>query len=214
VLVEAGGFLLGQKKEPDTLPAFYIDKTEVSNAAYARFCAEMKHVLPQGFAADQPDLPVVNVSILDARAFAEWAGKRLPKGREWEKAARGKDGFLYPWGDQPGTARANVGSGRLMKVSDLPNGASPYGALNMSGNVWELADQVSPPGPLALDRFAKLFKQMNLAPPTADELWYMIRGQSFRAGETLDPAGLWDIFTVPERGSAIDIGFRCAKDAP
>ena len=84
----------------------------------------------------------------------------------------------------------------------------------MLGNVWELVDQVSPPGPLALDRFSKLFKKLKLAPPTAGEPWYMIRGQSFRAEETLDQGGLWDIFTVPERGSTIDIGFRCVKDAP
>jgi len=214
VLVEAGAFLIGEKKERDTLPAFYIDKTEVSNAAYAQFCAETKHALPTGFAADKPDLPVVNVLILDARAFAQWAGKRLPKGREWEKAARGTDGRLFPWGNDADTARANVGSGKLLPVSDLSNGASPCGALNMLGNVWELVDQVSPPGPLALDRFSKLFKKLKLAPPTAGEPWYMIRGQSFRAEETLDPGGLWDIFTVPERGSTIDIGFRCVKDAP
>ena len=214
VLVEAGAFLIGEKKVHDTLPAFYIDKTEVSNAAYAEFCTESKHALPKGFAADQPELPVVNVLILDARAFAAWAGKRLPKGREWEKAARGKEGFLYPWGNEPDTARANVGSGKLRPVSDLSNGASPCGALNMLGNVWELVDQVSPPGPLALDRFSKLFKKLKLAPPTAGEPWYMIRGQSVRAEETLDPGGLWDIFTVPERGSTIDIGFRCVKEAP
>ena len=214
VLVEAGAFLIGEKKERDTLPAFYIDKTEVSNAAYAQFCAETKHALPTGFAADKPDLPVVNVLILDARAFAQWAGKRLPKGREWEKAARGTDGRLFPWGNDADTARANVGSGKLLPVSDLSNGASPCGALNMLGNVWELVDQVSPPGPLALDRFSKLFKKLKLAPPTAGEPWYMIRGQSFRAEETLDSGGLWDIFTVPERGSTIDIGFRCVKDAP
>jgi formylglycine-generating enzyme required for sulfatase activity len=214
VLVEAGAFLIGEKKEPDTLPAFYIDKTEVSNAAYAQFCAETKHALPKGFAADKPDYPVVNVLISDARAFAEWAAKRLPKGREWEKAARGKDGLLYPWGNQKDTARANVGSGKLLPVSDLPNGASPYGALNMSGNVWELVDQVSQPGDGAFAWFSELFKAMKLAPPTRDEPWYMVRGQSFRAEESLDPNGLWDIFTVPERGSAIDIGFRCVKDAP
>jgi serine/threonine-protein kinase len=213
VLVEAGSFLVGEKKEPDTLPAFYIDQTEVSNAAYAQFCAETKHALPKGFAADQPDLPVVSVLILDARAFAEWAGKRLPKGREWEKAARGKDGFLYPWGDQRDTARANVGSGKLLPVSDLPNGASPCGALNMLGNVWELVDQVSPPGDGAFAKFTEVFKGLNLAPPTRTEPWYMIRGNSFVAAEKLDPAGLWDIFTVPERGSAYNIGFRCVKDA-
>jgi formylglycine-generating enzyme required for sulfatase activity len=213
VLVEAGDFLIGQNKQPDTLPAFYIDKTEVSNAFYKQFCDESKHVLPTGFAAGKPDLPVVNVLISDARAFAEWAGKRLPKGREWEKAARGKAGFLYPWGDQPDTARANVGSGRLLPVSDLPNGASPWGALNMSGNVWELVDQVSPPGNQAFARFTDIFKQLKLAPPTRTEPWYMIRGQSFGAAEKLSPDGLWDTGTVPERGWSDNIGFRCAKDA-
>jgi serine/threonine-protein kinase len=213
VLVEAGAFLIGEKKEHDTLPAFYIDKTEVSNAAYAQFCAETKHALPKGFAADQPDLPVVKVLILDARAFAEWAGKRLPKGREWEKAARGKEGFLFPWGNDPDPKRANVGSGKLLPVSDLSIGASPWGALNMSGNVWELVDEVSPPGEGAFAKFTEVFRQLKLAPPTRDEPWYMVRGQSFFAGEKLDPAGLWDISTAPERSSAIDTGFRCVKDA-
>jgi serine/threonine-protein kinase len=213
VLVEAGDFLIGQNKEHDSLPAFYIDRTEVSNAAYKQFCDETKHALPKGFTGDEPDLPVVNILILDARAFAEWAGKRLPKGREWEKAARGKDGFLYPWGNQPDQARANVGSGRVLPVSALPAGASPYGALNMSGNVWEMVDQVSPPGPGALGRFAKVFQALGQSPPTSNEPWYMVRGQSFVADETLNPAGLWDISTIPERASAIDTGFRCAKDA-
>ena len=214
VLVEAGDFLVGEKKERDSLPAFYIDRTEVSNAAYAQFCAETSRPLPKSFASGMPDYPVVNVPILDARAFAAWAGKRLPKGREWEKAARGTDGRLYPWGNDADPARANVGSGRLLPVSDLPAGASPSGALNLSGNVWELVDQVSPPGAGALARFTQLFKNLNLAPPTREETWYMIRGQSFGAEEKLDPAGLWDTSTVPERGWASNIGFRCVKDVP
>jgi serine/threonine-protein kinase len=213
VLVEAGSFLAGEHKEPDHLPAFYIDKTEVSNAAYAQFCAETKHALPKGFEADKPDNPVVNVPILDARAFAQWAGKRLPKAREWEKAARGKDGFLYPWGNEPDTERANVGSGRLLKVSDLPAGASPYGALNMQGNVWELVDQVSPPGEGAFAEFTRVFKRLRLAPPTRSEPWYMVRGQSYSPEEKLVPGGLWDFSTAPERGSDFNIGFRCVKDA-
>jgi serine/threonine-protein kinase len=213
VLVEAGGFLAGEKRQPDTLPAFYIDKTEVSNVAYAQFCQETGHALPKGFAADRRDYPVVNVLILDARAFAQWAGKRLPKGREWEKAARGTDGRLYPWGNDPDTARANVGSGNLLPVTDLPNGASPCGALNLSGNVWELVDQVSRPGEGAFAEFSKVFKELKLAPPTRDEPWYMVRGQSFSAAERLDPGGLWDNSTVPERGAAENIGFRCVKDA-
>jgi formylglycine-generating enzyme required for sulfatase activity len=214
VLVEAGGFLVGENKEPDTLPAFYIDKTEVSNANYAQFCAETTHALPEGFEADKPELPVVNVMILDARAFAQWAGKRLPKAREWEKAARGKDGFLYPWGNEKDPARANIGSGRLLPVTALPDGASPYGALNMSGNVWELVDQLSPPGEVAFAKFTDLFKRLKRAPPTREERWYMMRGQSFGAEEKLEPAGLYDISTVPERGPAPNIGFRCVKDPP
>jgi eukaryotic-like serine/threonine-protein kinase len=212
VLVEAGGFLIGANKVPDTLPAFYIDRTEVSNANYAQFCAETRHALPKGFPSDKPDLPVVNILILDARAFAQWAGKRLPKGREWEKAARGKDGFLYPWGNEMDPARANIGSGRLLPVTALPDGASPYGALNMSGNVWELVDQLSPPGEGAFANFTDLFKRLKLAPPTRTEPWYMIRGQSFGAEEKLEPAGLYDISTAPERGPAPNIGFRCVKD--
>jgi formylglycine-generating enzyme required for sulfatase activity len=213
VLVPGGTFLAGEKKGPDTLPAFYIDKTEVSNAAYAQFCEETKRPLPEGFLRDRSELPVVNVLISDARAFALWAGKRLPKGREWEKAARGSDGRLFPWGNDSDEARANVGSGRLLPVSDLPNGASPCGALNMSGNVWELVDQVSPPGDGAFAYFREHFRGLKLAPPTRDEPWYMVRGQSFMGVEKLDPSGLWDSSTVPERGFAGNIGFRCAKDA-
>jgi serine/threonine-protein kinase len=213
VLVEAGGFLAGENKQPDMLPAFYIDKTEVSNAAYAQFCQETGHALPKGFAADKPDYPVVNVLVLDARAFAQWAGKRLPMGREWEKAARGTDGRLYPWGNDPDTARANVGSGKLLPVSDLPDGASPWGAVNLSGNVWELVDEVSPPGNGAFAEFRRVFKDLKLAPPTREEPWYMVRGQAFSAAERLDPGGLWDYSTVPERGAAENIGFRCVKDA-
>ena len=111
-------------------------------------------------------------------------------------------------------ARANVGGGRLRAVSALPDGASPYGALNMSGNVWELVDQISPPGGGAFANFTDLFKRLKLAPPTRTEPWYMIRGQSFGAEEKLDPAGLYDSSTAPERGYAPNIGFRCVKDAP
>lgn len=213
VLVEAGAFRIGEKKEPASLPAYYIDKTEVSNAAYAEFCRETRHALPKGFAADKPDYPVVNVLILDARAFSQWAGKRLPNAREWEKAARGTDGRLYPWGDTPDPLRANVGSGAPIPVSALSSGASPFGALQMSGNVWELVDQLSPPGQGALDTFTKEFAKFKLAAPTTSEPWFMIRGLSF-VEKNLDPAGLWDSSTVPERGSHFNIGFRCVQDAP
>ncbi len=102
----------------------------------------------------------------------------------------------------------------LLPVSSLPAGASPYGALNMSGNVWELADQVSPPGDGAFAHFTGIFKTLKLAPPTREEPWYMIRGQSFGARNRSTRPGSTDSSTVPERGWANNIGFRCVKDAP
>ena len=100
VLVPAGEFRFGEKKEVSSLPAFYIDKTEVSNAAYGRFCQATKRPVPEDFAAKPRNHPVVMVTIGDAREFAMWAGKRLPTDLEWEKAARGNDGRNYPWGNE------------------------------------------------------------------------------------------------------------------
>ena len=205
VLVPAGTFLFGEKKEPVSLPAFYVDKTEVANKAYAAFCAATGHARPPQFPRDKPDDPVVNVSISEAFAFAKWAQKRVPTAREWEKAARGADGRMYPWGNEKDVARANVGTEQVRPVTDFATGASPCGALNMVGNVWEFVGELSTPGPRALEAFQAL----KLAP---DELWYTIRGQSFR--EPLQENVIWDSMTVPARFKNLDIGFRCVKDAP
>ena len=90
------------------MDAYYIDKTTVTNAEYEKFCQETNHERPKDFPADKPDYPVVNVTIGDARAFAAWAHKRLPSAQEWEKAARGEDGRLFPWGNKRDAGLANV----------------------------------------------------------------------------------------------------------
>jgi formylglycine-generating enzyme required for sulfatase activity len=206
VLVPAGNFLFGEKKEQVTLPAFYIDKTEVTNAAYAAFCQAANRPLPPAFPANQPDLPVVNVSILDAQLFVKWAGKRLPNAREWEKAARGADGRDFPWGNDPDASKANINTNQIQPVTGYPAGASPFGALQMVGNVWELVDEFKTPGPHALE-FGKQLKP----PATPDEPWYTIRGASF--SDPLPKDVIWDSITVPARWKNANIGFRCAKDA-
>jgi len=213
VAVAAGAFLAGQDRHAESLPAFYIDRTEVSNASYASFCQAVRRPLPEGFPSDRPTEPVANITFVDAREFARWASKRLPTALEWEKAARGTDGRLFPWGNQPEATRANVKGNpsletpSLAPVDAFPEGASPCGARNMAGNVWEFVDQFQTPSPAALEAFKTLLSP----PPSATEAWYQIRGGSYL--EPLLENVLWDFASVPARYRNVNIGFRCVKEA-
>ncbi len=149
VRVPAGEFLYGGNKKKINLPEFWIDKEPVTNAEYARFVAAKEYLPPAHWRGLQPpkdliDHPVVNVSWNEAVAYATWAGKRLPTEQEWEKAARGTDGCLYPWGDQePTDKHCNFGENvesttPVGKYS--PQGDSPYGCVDLAGNVWEWTD--------------------------------------------------------------------------
>jgi formylglycine-generating enzyme required for sulfatase activity len=153
VLVPAGTALVGSD-DPDSdeerqplhsvwLSGFFIDRTEVTNAEFARF--RPAHV----FDPSQAKLPATGITYDEAEAYAKWAGKRLPTEDEWEKAARGTDGRVFPWGNtwdkskvaarapKPTQKLACGKPSRVRPVGSVPVGTSPYGCVDMAGNAWE-----------------------------------------------------------------------------
>jgi formylglycine-generating enzyme required for sulfatase activity len=156
VTIPAGEFVQGSTRADDerpvhrvTLPAFRIDRTEVTRGMYARCVAARRCAKTTVDLQSQPQLPMINVNWHEARAFCTYAGGRLPTEAEWEKAARGTDGREFPWGKDADCARANWGNfegegpcadknpGHPVEVGHYPDGASPFGVLDLAGNVWE-----------------------------------------------------------------------------
>ena len=146
VLVSGGEYSLGQGSEQHqvALSPFWIGKYPVTNAQYQAFLTENPgHQKPEFWGDKQfnePEQPVVGVSWLDAMAYCAWAGFDLPSEAQWEAAARGPEGRIYPWGDQePNAELANYDGreDRPTPVGTYPKGAGPYGTLDQAGNVWE-----------------------------------------------------------------------------
>ena len=155
VLVPAGPALLGGGETPERtvdVPAFFMDRLEVTHAQYQKFKPD--YVIPEGSA----NHPVTHLTRSEASAYLASVGKRLPTAVEWEKAARGTDGRLYPWGNAWDPSRGHFGTRadlrkpglcgmpRLTDVGRFPSGASPYGCLDMSGNAYEWVSDDLPGG--------------------------------------------------------------------
>ncbi len=229
VFVPEGPFVMGSpntdplafgNEMPDhtvDVPSFWIDRTEVTNAQYQLCAADKQCTLPgvldsvsrAGYYDDPAyaDYPVIWVNWEQATTYCAWAGRRLPAEAEWEKAARGTDARLYPWGNQPPDntlLNYDLAAGDTTKVGSFPNGASPYGMLDASGNVVEWV------GGFYYDSY--FVAVANPVTPTA----------SFRGGVRPLRSSSWNDlfanirvasrrFSSSQAASFNDVGFRCAS---
>jgi formylglycine-generating enzyme required for sulfatase activity len=224
VLIPAGPFTMGQdggkpKNGPAhqvDLPAFEIDRFEVTNDEFAQF-AEQAGYLTYAEQNDKKSWrdvtegkgshPVVYVTWNDAVAYCEWAGKRLPTEAEWEKAARGDDGRAYPWGNEFVAENGNFYEGGVRgttAVGSYGAGASPYGVEDMAGNVREWVQ----------DYFLAYPGAAADADPFFGEENRVNRGGGWFDGEEGEVVATYNRNAGPPDISANDdIGFRCARDA-
>ncbi|MDZ7724235.1 MAG: SUMF1/EgtB/PvdO family nonheme iron enzyme [candidate division KSB1 bacterium] len=194
------------------VPAFYMDKNEVTNEDFKRFLDAtgyqpqwpenfLKHWKNGTFPRGRGDHPVVWVSLQDAQAYAEWAEKRLPTEVEWQKAAQGPNGLDWPWGNIYDPDKANMDSDATKPVGSYPKGASPYGCMDMAGNVWEWTDSFSSDGYhfFCWIRGGSYFFAKG-------SRWYMQGGPI----TTYQRAKFW--LMTPALNRSASIGFRCVQD--
>jgi len=220
-LVPAGEFTMGSSTgDPDEQPvhqvyldAFYMDKHQLSVGEYAKFLETTSHVAPPDWEIMSKSMhqkrPVINVDWADADAYCRWAGKRLPTEAEWEKAARGTDGRIYPWGNElPTQFHANMKKEVwnnhvvLTPVGLFEGGKSPYGIYDMAGNVWEwVSDWYAP------NYYRSSSLRNPIGPPLGD--YKVVRGGSWGSGpKDLRSA---DRETHLPSFQGFGTGFRCAK---
>jgi serine/threonine-protein kinase len=233
VYVPEGNFAMGMNVDvgPQEQPihtvyldAYWIDQTEVTNAMYARCVQAGTCQPPEKFSSwtrtnyygnpQYADYPVVFVNWNAAQGFCAWAGERLPTEAEWEKAARGVDGRLYPWGNQ--TPWETIDEGRSLMnwisqvgdttaVGSYPLGASPYGALDMAGNVYEwTADWYD-------ESYYAISPASNPQGPATGQ-YRATRGGSFGGNEGTNHSAS-RVDSDPAKADAF-VGMRCAVSAP
>lgn len=226
VLVPAGEFVMGDStyynhvftlayniydgpEHSVYLEDYYIDKYEVTNEQYRKFVEDTGHREPSCWNDSRfngPKNPVVGVTWEDAVAFSQWAGKRLPTEAEWEKAARGTDKRLWPWGNKLDHDKCcNVWESKLKMtkpVGSYEKGVSPYGCYEMAGNVWEWCSDYYD------QNYYSVSPRKNPKGPEGG-LQRVVRGGGFLyLGHYARCAAR---YRVPWYATSPQIGFRCAK---
>ncbi|GAB4421323.1 MAG: hypothetical protein Kow002_10200 [Anaerolineales bacterium] len=242
VYIPAGSFQMGgldpkaandeQPAHSVTLDAFWMDKVEVTNGMYALCVQAGACKLPFALKSDSrnsyfnnpefKDYPVVYVGWGEAKAYCEWVGRRLPTEAEWERAARGDDFRIYPWGDQrPDSSLANINGfvGDTTRVGSFPAGASPFGVLDMAGNVAEWVNDYYDP-----TYYSSAISQ-NPTGPVARSAYFnrVVRGGTFMDAERDVRVSKRSSVLGPNFDAEFDskeytgdysprIGFSCASD--
>lgn len=219
IRIEGGRFKMGHMDPATTdagpvrladAPTFYIDKYEVTNAQFKEFIEDTNHewkgknsTWPLGKMPEKiADHAVGYISWHDAKAFAKWAGKRLPTETEWEKAARGVDGRKYPWGNKFDPGKCNVkqsGIKSTRPVGGYPEAASPYGCCDMTGNVAEWVED-----------WYDAYPNSNQTNADFGETYRVLRGGSYFQASgftTYDRSK-----DSPDEWTTRYYGFRCALD--
>jgi formylglycine-generating enzyme required for sulfatase activity len=214
VLVPGGEFVMGsddgdafsRPAHSVTVAPFFMDQTEVTNEAYLEFVKATRHDPPAGwtngtYPAGQERFPVRGVTWYDAAEFAAWSGKRLPTEAEWEFAARGADGRVYPWGNDWDESRASVSKTAGVKEVGAA-GKSPFGLYDMAGNVWEWT---------ASD--ARPFSGGKAIPWSRHRL-KIIRGGNWQSDSRTAAAYFRGFYGAAGERDYMGTGFRCVKDLP
>ncbi len=204
-----------QYPEPDLttkIDSFLIDKYPVTNSQFYDFItntgyrpvdtsAYLRHWQSGTFRQGQDKYPVVYVSHEDIEAYTAWAGKRLPTQAEWQLAAQGTDKRKWPWGNDFHGTLCNNGFDRPTPVDAFPKGQSPYGAVDMVGNVWQMTNDIYFNGSnyFAVIRGGSYYKP--------ESSWWYVQG----GPQPLDKTQIL-LMVSPGFDRCATVGFRCVKD--